>query len=340
MNERCQVTLLTLQRAVQEAEARRCAGFVVLGDLFDTPRPLPQITTGVRCALSQPTNYLKDYTVMLGNHERVSDTRGDHALGPLDDPAYVVDQDEVRQLDDVRIGLAAFRRGPAAQHLQEFAKANNCDILCFHYGIVDDKTAPWLQDAEDAVTVDAVREAMTACGARWCFAGNYHDPRRWRFDDNDGTVREIVQVGTLCPTGFSDLGVKGSMAVLDTYTKQLDKIEIPGPQFVKTPSTTEYMQQVHARRLGDAVYLQADAGTREDLEALKAKGWIIEGEIEDSAAQDAALLEQDAAAQAAGAAPDLEGAVVGYVEELDLEDDRRRRVTERSLTYLQQARNG
>src|SRR5882724_6254079 len=79
INRRCQLTLDTLELAAAKANALDCECFVVLGDLYDTTRPLPQIETAVRKRLSKFDGFV---LLLMGNHDRNSGLAGDHALGP------------------------------------------------------------------------------------------------------------------------------------------------------------------------------------------------------------------------------------------------------------------
>lgn len=75
INVRCHTTLNSLEQAVESARGT----LVVLGDIFDTVRPEPQVIAAVQLALWEThTTFL-----LLGNHDMVSTQPGDHALGPL-----------------------------------------------------------------------------------------------------------------------------------------------------------------------------------------------------------------------------------------------------------------
>jgi hypothetical protein len=223
-------------------EAARRTGsetLVVLGDLFDGVRPEPQLLAAVGDALRH-SHVDAQAHLLVGNHDQCSTADGDHALGPLADRAgiSVEENDHVKQVSPrAYCGFASFRPGAASVWLPEVAASLNWPnmprLLALHMGIVDKDTPPWLRDSPGAVDVELLRYLMAQYDIRAVFAGDWHRRKVWEFDDG-GKRRTIMQVGTLCPTGFDDAGPYG-YGTLAWYEEDSDTVgweEIPGPRFV------------------------------------------------------------------------------------------------------------
>ena len=148
---------------------------VVLGDLFDTASPSPQMVYAVGEVLGQCEN---GCYVLLGNHEFRSADEGDHALTPLSwlENVEVVD---VPTLDG-RTLFVPFQPGPAKEWLPDVLAGFQddsrpvADVLCLHLGIEDGETPPWLRGADDSVTVDQLIDLAKEYGFREVYAGNWH----------------------------------------------------------------------------------------------------------------------------------------------------------------------
>src|SRR5688572_25343172 len=140
VNRRAQLVYNTLASAATEAVTRNAA-LVVLGDLFDTECPTPQIIRLAQRALGLAPQAV----VVKGNHDSSSDMRGDNALAPLgveevlvgDVPCAVVDGDEF--LAAVPYYSADVRSWLPDSIAQAVKKGNGrkCVALALHLGLRD-----------------------------------------------------------------------------------------------------------------------------------------------------------------------------------------------------------
>jgi hypothetical protein len=239
LNARCRFVVAALRTACDRAHQLGVEELVVLGDLFDSAQPTPQMLAAVRGALSREC--FNQVWLLVGNHEQETTARGDHALAPLDDVdgIRVVDTPRVLALGkQARLVLVPFRPGRAtewlpatvAECLRPERKADRL-LLGTHVGIIDDETPHFLRDARDAVKLDLLRDLGEAHNFTAMLAGNWHTRRLWSLDS--GTV--VMQVGALVPTGFNNPGLDGygTLAIYDTDTDELSWEQLAGPRFVK-----------------------------------------------------------------------------------------------------------
>jgi hypothetical protein len=180
----------------------------------------------------------------------VSESPGDHALGPLGilPNVRVIDQPEVVD-NGRRVLLVPFRPGDARGWLgaavdeEVGGTGAGGRLLISHLGVVDDGTPPWLRDAKDAIPLDALRRICLFNDVECALLGNWHDHRLWPGGQDKAIV---AQVGTLCPTGFDNPGAEGYGSLLIYETKPgvrrgaLRRIEIPGPRFLTVRSRAEF----------------------------------------------------------------------------------------------------
>lgn len=337
INTRCRLALDTLGRAVATAQKAKCEALVVLGDLFDTSRPEPQVIAAVQ-------EVVKDMPliVLLGNHDQVSAEPGDHALGPLSPVASIVETPQILTLGDVELWTIPFRPGRAVDWLpQVLAEVQGesrsggqpppIRVLTLHLGLQDDSTAPWLKDAHDSVPVDLVDQLMQQYRIALAFAGNWHDQKQW--------VRQgiITQVGTLCPTGWDNPGMKGygGLAILDSQRIPIVKLmEVPGPRFVKLRSAAgpwpKDENQVFVKLIAPPDFMDT-AGKW--IQAEKDAKRIFDGEVEPEGTEE--RVAAVTAAQTARSATTLDEAVAGFVGEMQLpEGVKRDAVLARVKRYL------
>ena len=228
MNHRCWLVLRTLEVAVCAANERGCAAFVVLGDLFDKSNPNPQMVAEVGSILSQ---FKGSVHLIVGNHDRVSDTEGDHAFGPLARMGFAVHEQPAIHGELVFIPYQAGKPsdwlycGLNALKAEHALPADN-GVLCSHVGVYDfgETKRPWLA-TESAMHDVGMFELLEEFNLRAAFVGDYHYRHLWQQDG-----RAVYQVGTLAPTGFGDIDA-GHLAVLDTDTGVVAWEEILGPRF-------------------------------------------------------------------------------------------------------------
>lgn len=344
LNERCRAALDVLERAAARAREER-SPLVLLGDTFDTARPEPQIIAAVQRALRGVECY-----AMLGNHEQVSTAKGDHALGPLDshDLIQVVEGPALLTAADVDLLFVPFRPGRAddwlADAIDEAADAS-CQyystpkgrnrVLCLHLGIRDDSTPPWLRDSPGSVDARALARMMEERRIDAVIAGDWHSRRRWLI-----AGREVMQCGSLCPTGFDNEGLNGygTLARFDPQAEagaRLSFDELPGPRFVKLRPGDALATPPEGYRLYVQVVAPADqlAVCGDQLREAVEAGTIAAGEVvpDQAQAQEAA---REAAEEARGE-DTLDGALAAFVGRMELPDEgARARVLERCRRYL------
>ena len=247
MNVRCKYTVSAVRRAAKEASSRQAPLFI-LGDLFDTYRPEAPVIAAVHDALTTPQRSV----ALVGNHEMVSSTPGDHALASLAEAGVVEVFDEPGVWSYSQHGhhvdciCIPYLPGNAREWFTpEFVakvreplppSRDRLRVLAVHFGIIGDSTPDFLRNSHDAVPVKQVVEVARLNGIRVVMAGNWHDRCRWEVD---GVT--VQQVGALTPTGFDNPGVAGygTVAFLNVSRalQGLDDIiaiqEITGPRFLK-----------------------------------------------------------------------------------------------------------
>ena len=222
LNERCRITIDALWAACRMAEQRGCRALVVLGDIFDSSRPSPQIVAAVGRVLD---SFEGEVFVIAGNHDMNSATQGDHALGPLSlcSRVAVVDRPATYERDGEALVLVPFQPGPAhewlpaatAEALDKRSISSSTTLhLGIHLGIRDSDIAArhaWASSAHDAVDLELLTKLCRAHGIRTAIAGNWHSRRRWPGNP------DIIQCGALVPTGWDNPGLQnyGSVWITD-----------------------------------------------------------------------------------------------------------------------------
>lgn len=329
INERAALVIDVLGKAKQEAVANGCTALVVLGDLYDHSKPEPQIITAVQQALC--ANDGCPVYMLLGNHDQHSDAAGDHALGPHGGRAYLVEQPAVLPMGHTTLLMLPFHPKPAGQWLQENVErwaaqlgkrsaGDGSRVLLLHAGVWDDNTPDFLKGANDAVSVDALTEAAERLECSWVFCGNWHNRQLWQ----DTGRPSILQVGSLCPTGWDNPGLKGygTLAIFDTRSSALLVREIMGPRFLVLHSAEELagIQQ----RPGESLYVQVPTSPEQRasvvglVESARQMGRIHQGEVVIDGRK--AKTELADAARTVRSAASLDEALSGYVGKMPLEE--------------------
>lgn len=252
MNERCRAVIGAVERALQWAHEQGCTDVVVLGDVFDTPRPLPQQLAALRSVLLSSSAAVH---LLVGNHDRVSATPGDHGLEPLNfedlgDRVVVYDKPMVIGDATCAVLLCPFDDRPVMEWLPQAlelgAGGEQWDgarerIVCGHFGLWDRQQAagaPWLAAARDAVDVDAVARLLSQHDVRHLYVGNYHQYFRWTLHG-----RFLHQLGALVPTGYDNPGwAYGRVEIWPDDAREPQVI--PGPRFVVVSSVAELTDAV------------------------------------------------------------------------------------------------
>jgi hypothetical protein len=344
INKRCWAVLDALRAAFDMAASHDCEAMVVDGDLFDTSKPPPQLITEVQYLFQQ---YVMPKYLLLGNHDMESAAPGDHALGPLhplatiiSKPTKLVLKSKRAPLDNVELWAIPFQPGKAEEwlptvlaevqgHPSAGSSASSTRVLALHLGLRDDKkTPPWLMDAHDSVPIEMVQELMRNHGIDATYAGNWHNPEEWTYHDADRSVTtalRIVQIGTLCPTGFDNEGLSfGTMAIFDTLKdKNCETLRVPGPRFLKVASFEALKELVNKPKLdGLSVYVRVQVEPEQLVEAeqfiaaVTENGFLAGGEaIPDTTDTQVALRQ---AAGVARAAETVDEAVAAFVAQMPL----------------------
>lgn len=343
VNARGRHVLEALQGAVKIANGVNST-LVVLGDLFDTVRPEAQLIAKVQDIFKSAN---KTPVCLLGNHEMVSTTLGDHSLAPLKPVATVVEEPttlafrDPRGLEKIDLTCIPFQPGPAVEWLPEaLARVVGKPVpssldapvraLAIHLGIQDEATAPFLRGAHDSVPTSLVVELAKKHGFSHVFAGNWHDHRLW-----DLSGIRIEQMGALFPTGWNNPGIEyGHLTVLTSKLKEA--FRVPGPRFVvvRTPKDLKQLEQ-------GTFYVRSEASEKHEAEiisklsALQDMGKVLSWEHdravdgEEHAAARVALSDARAAAKAGG------DALAEYVEAMPLlEGVERQAVLEKARSFL------
>lgn len=338
INRRCGQAISTLEIAVKRAKALGCENLVILGDLFDTNRPDPQVIAAVQSVLTEPTIILK------GNHDMVSTMPGDHTLGPLSPVATIVEEPSViTDLGLFDLVCVPFQPGPAKDWLPKVLKTllgekkkegpARVKIMALHLGLASQDTAAFLKDSHDQISTVELGELCNTHGIDAVFAGNWHSHAFFRSANKYFT--RLVQVGSLCPTGWDNPGLEGygKLVVFDSAErgdKQIIVETIPGPRFLNVD------RQVHgdSSEMFNAIKLREDTGswklyvrllTPPDLvasqtaflEEQKERKIFEDGEVvvDSSHARVAART----AATSAKSAETLDEAIASYISSMPLE---------------------
>jgi len=203
---------------------------VILGDLFDTPRPTPQILHATMQAFLGSGNPVY---VLVGNHDQVSTEPLDNALAPFNlIPAVnVIEEPAVIEIGSKTLALVPYQPGNASKWLPEVLAELDppeASILCIHLGIMDGDTPHYLKECHDAVHVDLLRQLIAEHRLGGVFAGNWHHQEKWL-----SAGVPIIQVGALVPTGFDNPGLTGYGGLCVLEDSEVKFYQVPGPRYVK-----------------------------------------------------------------------------------------------------------
>jgi hypothetical protein len=275
LNVRCMQTVHVLHEAAELAEREGCPELWVLGDLFDTVRPEPQVIAAVMAALEPKDITLAPHArrvrLLMGNHEMVNREYGDHALGPMQALEWVQLHDglpgwteydspggmrgEVHATPGAIMAVPFVPGQPATQWMPGVGTWNQPPeegtrmAIVSHVGIADERTPKYLPGPGSVPLEHVVREA-DAMGAELVLAGDWHEHRVWRRTGASGRQITVMQVGALVPTGFDNPGMQGYGTVVtwDTETGKTAVHKLDGPRFVQTRDAT--LADVRRLRVG------------------------------------------------------------------------------------------
>jgi DNA repair exonuclease SbcCD nuclease subunit len=347
VNQRARLVLEALKRAVDLAENYANAQLVVLGDLFDTASPSPQLVAEVmRCFQTR-----REPVLLLGNHDMHSTALGDHALAPFAEAGLVVvERPTVLTFDGAELWLVPFRPGNAEEWLaadvERCARASSQKLpaaLCLHLGIRDGSEPPWLSSAHDSVSLSTLVELQRAFPQiRSCFAGNWHEHKAFK-----GAL-DVFQVGTLAPTGWDNAGLKpewGTALLWDAERSRVSTYNIPGPRFarVEPRNLSAFLEQKYPQAVALFVSVRCSSaesdGVRLMLQSAERSALIAGFRVEPlPEEEEQAQRELRAAAHTASQAKGLEQAVSGWIASAPIEEHvDRARATELALGFLRSA---
>lgn len=308
INRRCRMALDVLSAAYDLAVEQECDAFFVLGDLFHSASPLPQVEAEVLRTLRPLTKPAcsreMSIHLLVGNHELVSSDVDDHALAALAfrDGVIVHHRPDVCRFGSgagtVRVVLVPFRPGDVTswlpgvleRYLDGVSKQGK-RILCMHQGISDGSTPAWLRGSHEGINVGDMAKLCKGHRISMVLAGHWHGRRTWRLGKGGGD--HIVQLGALVPTGFNDQGLEGYGTIAFWDDGELSLEHIPGPRFVQ---------------LGRGEYLDTEKGDDP----------LIFTEHKPS--EDAVRKESAKAADAARSPATLDEAVASFVDGMELPD--------------------
>jgi DNA repair exonuclease SbcCD nuclease subunit len=333
VNRRGKEVLTSLRCAYQFAKNAKCDRFIVLGDLFHSSKPSPQLISQVASILvpQVQTVPVMRTDLMVGNHDQVSMAVMDNAMSPFTFMGVRV-IDEPGTCDDGDLAYVPFQPGRAVDWLPaEVAQCQGASLLGLHLGVFDDKTQPFLQKCEDAVSIEFLTELCDKYDIGDVVAGNWHHGRKWETD-----TRTVVIPGALSPTGFADLGRQriGRLVIWDDG--DIEVHSIPGIRFIKCT-----LQEFKDRNVGRSkthyfkLMLQPD-------EFEEAKTLILAQNVGDRC--ELAVDRSDTegaladAAEKARNVESLDEAIDGYIEALELpEHATRAGVKKRVRAYRKKA---
>ena len=233
VNRRCRETLAVIRKASEFVE-RRGGALVACGDVFDAPRPSPQVMRALMDAVAPLTgdDERPGLWLLAGNHDRVSSAPGDNALAPLGrvPGVRVIDSPSAHEIGETVVFFAPpSPRGVAfVDHLDEVTRGQQADVLVVHAGVEDGLTPHFLKGSRGAIDVLRLAALAKRLGAREAYAGDWHSHRAWGVDG----VR-VVQCGALVPTGWDNPGRAYGRVVEGGSARVWS---LPGPRFIEAQS--------------------------------------------------------------------------------------------------------
>jgi predicted phosphodiesterase len=353
INERCESVLQSLDNAVSLANVEDVDALIILGDLFDNPRPSPQMIKRVQDAIEKcPT------IIIAGNHDQCSDRADDNALGPLMAVSEVLDMPDVIALDGVDLICVPYQAGNCEEWLHaevkslvQISKAPK-RLLVFHAGIIDDDTPSFLRDSSAAIRAEVLFNLCSEFNIDTAFAGHWHNMRRWEFFDTKRSKNvDVLQAGALVPTGWNNPGMDyGALYLYDVSAKtgeNISTVTVPGPRFI-TASLDDDLGVVQGGKASgqpNKLYLRLQV-TEKDVSLgetiLKAgiqSGTIEQGILDISSTQTDLVAKK--AACATRSAETLDEALAVYTEKMVLKGveemdgpEARYEIRERATEYM------
>lgn len=336
VNTRALDVINVLVEARRRSQQEGCTDLFVLGDVFDTTTPSPQLLAEVQSALATLKPEMNVHLIP-GNHDQQSSSKGDHALVSMDGIRNLSVHEQPTELyvEGGSVVLIPYRPGRADEYLVQLVQdlgvppGNQRRVLGLHLGLRDNETPTWLQTAHDSFPVNQIGELgrfdMIA-------AGNWHERKHW--------PPELWQVGALVPTGFDNPGLTGYGSLLIYNGTKTTPIELDGPRFVRATDLAgarKLMEDVERRVSAFSTYVSVRCRL-EDRTAVTELMEIYDHQTyeiltDKAAAEDAA---RSAATSAAYASTDsIQAAVSAFVDKMAVpEDVSRDEVKRLALNYV------
>lgn len=281
LNERCRLTLRTLDRCLAGAVQRGVKDVVQLGDLFDNARPSPAVVDAtIRVLMRHPLRYW----ILAGNHDRAS----------FDAPSAVsvlAHLDGVRVFEDleqVKIGhllctMVPYTARSAVEALDQSSdRWQRRDVTFAHYGLAETAIE---QGLPDFFRMGQAPSGLTVTGHR-----HRYSAQAW------STIR-VVNLGAFLPVTFGDrdlvrpqfLQFYGPPFLTEHgehhgmyFTKRIKG----GPRFIELSpgSWSHELRKAYSLHAAEVVYARAHPSMDPDiLNGLVAVGllggWLYEGDI-------------------------------------------------------------
>lgn len=268
LNFRARCIMRALYELVPLDNATVTTKLHIVGDLFDTDKPSPQLIDAAAAMLSTyvsagvtQAGLTRKHSVQLtaGNHDATTYLM--HALTSLRHiPGVSVDPQPPPMANPRRperitgphffgnmepaVLSVPFRALPAEDYIEADIAAlrglrPNTKIATIHAGVKDGTEPPWLADATDAIHVDTLAAIARKHGLELIVAGNWHNPQKWV---RDGV--HIVQCGAFVPTGWDNPGWDYGRSIdwVGGVTAQVRTRIIAGPRFF----TVRHLNEVAA----------------------------------------------------------------------------------------------
>lgn len=270
INARCRQALGALAEVSSVAKRRGARDAISLGDFFDSHRPEPAVIAAAQIALRR--SGLR-WHMLVGNHEQRSKREpGDNSLAPLAPVVETIVDGAPRAVPLKDLGVVLVVGSTSEEILG--AIGSNPDRgpwYAFHAGIWDASHPPYMR--ENAVSFEAIRKLGIHA-----LAGDWHEHAVFGAGAAKRAHRlgrigngYAVQVGSLLPQGFGELGPERGVALLllDEDEEQIEVIRAPGPRFIRIQ--LEELAEVVRMVSAWGVYVEVEASTIEERDEAAAR---------------------------------------------------------------------
>ena len=191
-------------------------------------------------------------------------------------------------------------------------------VLAGHFGVADDDTPPWLRKdgSLDWISHAELCELCLRAGVSHVFCGHWHKRKHW-----PGVV-EVLQLGTLAPIGFSDVGLEGYGTVARFSGSHVDIAYVPGPRFIEL-GASDAIPSYAVTHEGCSVFASiAHSGDMVErsaqAEVCVERGWLAAASVVPDEREQ--RTQMDAAARGARSSSTLAEAVEAFVASMPLDE--------------------